>query len=57
MTTLRETLAAEARSEHCKVYAEPTLKSKIQKYADRKGMTFSEAGRELWLDALERKGK
>lgn len=45
----------ENRSAHCKVYVEPSLKKIIQKYAKMNGLTFSEAGRELWLDAIRDK--
>ena len=49
-----EALRREPRSAHCKVYVEPTVKAEIQKFADREGLTFSEAGRELWLSSLHR---
>jgi hypothetical protein len=29
------------------------MKAEIQKFANEKGMTFSEAGRKLWLEALK----
>jgi hypothetical protein len=55
MEALQEALEREPKSAHCKVYVEPTVKDWIQKYADQQGMTFSEAGRELWLDSIKRK--
>jgi hypothetical protein len=51
---IAEALEREQRNAHCKVYIEPTVKKAIQEFADREGMTFSEAGRELWLDAMKR---
>jgi hypothetical protein len=45
----------ELRDAHCKVYVEKTVKAEIQKFANEKGMTFSEAGRRLWLEALKAK--
>lgn len=45
----------ENRSSHCKIYVEPSLKKIIQQYAKNNGLTFSEAGRELWLDAIRDK--
>lgn len=45
--------ARELRSEHCKIYVEPTIKKAIEKFASREGLTFSEAGRVLWLNSNE----
>ena len=53
---LARSLAVEPKSAHCKIYVEPGLKQWIQDYADEKGMTFSEAGRDLWLDSIKTKG-
>ena len=49
---LMKDLATEPKSEHCKVYIEQSLKAIIQKYADARGITFSAAGRKLWLEAV-----
>ena len=48
-----EITPTEHRDAHCKVYVEPSMKAEIQKFANEKGMTFSEAGRKLWLEALK----
>lgn len=48
-----EITPTEHRDAHCKVYVEPSMKAEIQKFANEKGMTFSEAGRKLWLHALD----
>jgi hypothetical protein len=45
-------IATELRTEHCKTYVEPTLKKAIQDYATREDISFSEAGRRLWIRAL-----
>lgn len=43
----------EIRSEHCKVYVEPSVKKAIQDYQIDHGLdSFSDAGRQLWLTAL-----
>jgi hypothetical protein len=43
----------ENRTEHCKVYVEPSVKKAIQDYQISKNLdSFSDAGRELWLSAL-----
>lgn len=44
----------EKRDQHCKIYVERTVKKEIDDYADRNGYSFSEAGRKLLIDALER---
>lgn len=47
----------ELRSEHAKSYVEPSLKRRITKYQTQHGLvSFSDAGRELWLIALEKVG-
>jgi len=47
----------EIRSEHCKVYVEPSVKKAIQDYQLSKGLdSFSDAGRQLWLSALSETG-
>lgn len=50
---MNKTIIVENKSAHCKVYLEPSLKETIQNFAKNNRMTFSEAGRELWLIALE----
>lgn len=50
---VRAKIAGEPRSEHCKTYVEKTLKKAITNFAIREGLTFSEAGRELWLNSPE----
>ena len=42
----------EKRDVHCKVYCEYSLKKAILQYSYDHDMTFSEAGRKLWIDAL-----
>ena len=44
----------EKRDQHCKIYVERTVKKEIDAYATKNGYSFSEAGRKLLLDALER---
>lgn len=47
----------ELRSEHAKSYIEKSLKARIFEYQRQRGLlTFSDAGRELWLIALEKVG-
>ena len=48
-----KTAPTELRDAHCKVYVEKTIKEEIQRFANERGMTFSEAGRKLWLEALD----
>ena len=55
--TCMECEAKELRSEHCKIYAEPSLKKAVQDYADENRVTFSEAGRRLWVYALNLKNQ
>lgn len=46
-------IPTENRSEHCKVYAEPSLKKAVERFQDQRGLeSFSDAGRELWIIAL-----
>jgi hypothetical protein len=49
---LHDALRHEHRNAHCKIYVEPSVKKAIENYAIREGLTFSEAGRALWLSAL-----
>jgi hypothetical protein len=42
----------ELRDSHCKVYVEYSLKKAVKKYAEEHDMTFSDAGRRLWINAL-----
>lgn len=43
----------EKRDQHCKIYVERSVKKEIDRYATRNAMSFSEAGRELMIYALE----
>lgn len=44
----------ETRSEHCKIYIEPSLKGAIKEYQEKHHIeSFSEAGRRLWLAGLQ----
>jgi len=52
---VREMIATENRSAQCKIYVEPTVKKAIEAFAVREGLTFSEAGRALLLNADELK--
>lgn len=42
----------EKRDQHCKIYTEKSLKSEIDTYATKRGLSFSEAGRKLIIYAL-----
>ena len=42
----------EKRDQHCKIYTEKSLKSEIDTYATKRGLSFSEAGRRLIIYAL-----
>lgn len=45
----------ETRSEHCKVYVEPSIKKAIEEFQIINGYgSFSESARELWLFAFNR---
>ena len=50
-----DVIAKEPRSAQCKFYVEPTMKKAVQNFADREGLTFSEACRALLLNADELK--
>ena len=44
----------EVRSEHCKIYVEPTIKKEIERFQKERHIdSFSEAGRRLWIMALD----
>ena len=43
----------ERRDQHCKIYVEKSVKKEIEKYAMRKNLSFSEAGRNLMIYAIE----
>ncbi len=47
----------EHKDRHCKVYIEESLYKAIKDYQYKNGIySFSEAGRRLWLKALEQYG-
>lgn len=53
----REGDPLELRDQHGKAYIEKSLKKRIQKYQHAKGfLSFSDAGRELWIKQLETEG-
>ena len=43
----------EKRDQHCKIYVEQSLKNYVDKYALKRRISFSEAGRELWIIGLK----
>jgi rRNA-processing protein FCF1 len=43
----------ERRDQHCKIYVEKCVKKEIDKYATRNHLSFSEAGRNLMIYAIE----
>ena len=42
----------EKRDQHCKIYVEESLKKRVDDFAMKNHMSFSEAGRKLWVIAL-----
>ena len=43
----------ERRDQHCKIYVEKSVKKEIDRYAMKNHLSFSEAGRNLMLYAIE----
>lgn len=43
----------EKRDQHCKIYVEKSVKREIDKYALKHNMSFSQAGRNFLVYALE----
>lgn len=43
----------EKRDQHCKIYVEKSLKDQISYYANKNGMTFSQAGRKLIIFGID----